>query len=48
MTVKAQILAKLAEVADLLAEAECDGEQDVPEVGEKLDTLMEAVDYYVD
>ena len=48
MNVKEQILEKLAEVADLLLEAKCDGEGDVPEVGEKLDTLLEAVDYYVD
>ena len=42
------ILAKLAEVEELLAEATCAGDTSVPEVGEMLDTLVQAVDYYVD
>ena len=48
MNVKEQLLEKLAEVADLLLEAKCDGEGDVPEVSEMLNTLVDAVDYYVD
>ena len=42
------ILAKLAEVEAMLEKATCDGEADVPEVGDVLNTLVEAVDYYVD
>ena len=45
---KQAILDKLAEVEAMLEKATCDGEADVPEVGELLNTLTEAVDYYVD
>lgn len=53
MSVKAQILAKIAEIEDLLLEAECEGKQFVElecysEVDEAVSTLLQAVDYYVD
>ena len=53
MTVKAQILAKLAEVEALLAEAECDGMQLAElecfeEVESAVGALSQVVDYYVD
>jgi hypothetical protein len=48
------ILAKLAEVEDMIAEAECDGKS-LPEhdnayrdIMDKLSALTQAVDYYVD
>jgi hypothetical protein len=51
---KAEILAKLAEISDMLAEATCDGEQ-LAEVDLVFDEVMgyvgqleQAVDYYVD
>lgn len=47
-----QILAKLAEVADMLATATCDGtllDGDVAEeVNSTLSTLQQQVEYYVD
>jgi hypothetical protein len=46
--IKQQIFDKLREVEQLLEKATCDGEADVPDVGEMLNTLVEAVDYYVD
>lgn len=53
MTVKEQILSKLAEVEALLLEAQCDGEQLAElECFEEVDTafahLVQTVDYYVD
>jgi hypothetical protein len=53
MNVKAQILAKIAEIEDLLLEAECDGKQFAElECYEEVDTavahLAQVVDYYVD
>ena len=42
------ILAKLAEVEAMLEKATCDGEPGIPEAGELLNTLVEAVDYYAD
>ena len=53
MTVKEQILAKLAEVEALLLEAECEGEQFAEqecygEVDTALNNLFEQVAYYVD
>lgn len=53
MTVKEQILEKLAEVEALLLEAECDGEQFAEqecfgEVDTTLQELFEKVAYYVD
>ena len=45
---KDAILAKLAEVEAMLDKATCDGEADIPDVGDMLNTLIEAVDYYVD
>ena len=53
ITVKEQILAKLAEVDDLMLEAECDGEQLAElecfaELEGALNTLTAAVDYYID
>ena len=47
------ILAKLAEVEDMLLEATCDGRQLAEldcysDVGDALSTLTQAVDYYVD
>jgi len=45
---KDEILAKLAEVEAMLAKATCDGEADIPDVDDMLNTLIEAVDYYVD
>lgn len=53
MTVKQEILNKLAEIETLLAEASCDGEQLAEldcyaEVSGAVTTLVEAVDYYVD
>jgi hypothetical protein len=50
---KAEILAKLAEVAEMLMEATCDGEQLAEldcysDVADKLAALEDAVDYYVD
>ena len=48
-----EILAKLAEIEDLLLEATLDGEQLAEmdcfaEVNTALNTLVQAVDYYVD
>jgi len=53
MTVKAQILEKLAEIETLLLEASCEGEQLAElECFEEVDTalahLAQTVDYYVD
>jgi hypothetical protein len=53
MNVKEQILAKLAEVENLLAEAECEGEQLAEQecygdIDTTLSTLFEQVAYYVD
>jgi hypothetical protein len=45
---KDAILAKLAEVEAMLEKATCDGEPGIPEAGDALNTLIEAVDYYVD
>lgn len=50
---KADILAKLAEIAEMLEEASCDGEQLAEqacysEVTDALSALEQAVDYYVD
>jgi hypothetical protein len=45
---KDAILAKLAEVEAMLDKATCDGDADIPDVGDMLNTLIEAVDYYVD
>ena len=50
---KAEILAKLAEVAEMLEEATCEGKQLAElkcytDVADKLTALEEAVDYYVD
>jgi hypothetical protein len=52
-TVKEQIFAKLAEIEDLLQEAECDGKQLAElECFEQVDTavahLTQTVDYYLD
>jgi hypothetical protein len=51
--VKKAIFAKIAEIEDLLLEAECDGEQFVSldcysEVDSTISTLLQTVDYYVD
>jgi hypothetical protein len=53
MTVKAEILAKIAEIEDLLLEAECEGAQLAElECYEEVDMavahLLQVVDYYVD
>lgn len=53
MTVKAEILAKIAEIEDLLLEAECEGAQLASlECYEEVDTavghLLEVIGYYVD
>jgi hypothetical protein len=53
MNVKEQILAKLAEIENLLVDAECDGLQLAElECFEEVDTavahLAQVVDYYVD
>ena len=53
MSVKAEILAKIAEIEDLLLEAECEGKQFAElecysEVDEAVSMLLQAVDYYVD
>jgi hypothetical protein len=53
MSVKEEILAKLAEIEELLLEAECDGLQLAElECFEQVDTavahLAQTVDYYVD
>ena len=53
MDVKAEILAKIAEIESLLLEAECDGIQLAELEGfEEVDTavahLAQVVDYYVD
>jgi len=53
MSVKEQILAKLAEVEALLAEAECEGVQFAElecfgEVDTALNNLFEQVAYYID
>ena len=53
MDVKAEILAKIAEIENLLLEAECDGVQLAELEGfEEVDTavahLAQVVDYYVD
>jgi len=53
MSVKEEILAKLAEIEELLQEAECDGLQLAElECFEQVDTavahLAQTVDYYVD
>ena len=53
MDVKAEILAKLAEIEDLLTEAQCEGQQLAElECFEEVDTavahLAQVVDYYVD
>ena len=53
MNVKAEILAKLAEIEDLLQDAECDGQQLAElECFEQVDTalahLAQTVDYYLD
>lgn len=51
--IKAEILAKIAEIEDLLLEAECDGVQFASlDCYEEVDTavghLLEQIDYYVD
>jgi hypothetical protein len=51
--IREQILAKLAEVDELLMEAECNGEQLAEldcfsEVEGALNTLSQTVDYYID
>jgi hypothetical protein len=48
-----EILAKLAEIEDMLAEATCDGEQLAElacfaDVTDKVGALAQAVEYYVD
>ena len=53
MNVKAEILAKIAEIENLLQDAECDGVQFAElECFEEVDTavahLAQVVDYYVD
>jgi len=53
MTVKAEILAKIAEIEELLLDAECDGAQLAElECFEDVDTavahLAQVIDYYVD
>ena len=53
MNIKAQILAKIAEIEDLLLEAECEGKQFAEldcysEVDNAVSTLLQTVDYYVD
>ena len=53
MSVKAEILAKIAEIEDLLLEATCEGEQLAEldcysDVDTAISTLLQAVDYYVD
>lgn len=53
MSVKAQILAKLEEIENLLLEASCEGEQLAEldcyaEVEGAVSTLAQTVDYYVD
>jgi hypothetical protein len=53
MTVKAEILAKIAEIEELLLDAECDGAQLAElECFEEVDTavahLAQVVDYYLD
>jgi hypothetical protein len=53
MNVKAEILAKIAEIEDLLVDAECEGVQLAElecyeEVGMALGHLAQVVDYYVD
>ena len=53
MNVKAEILAKLAEIEELLLEAQCEGEQLAElECFEEVDTavahLSQVVDYYLD
>jgi hypothetical protein len=53
MNVKAEILAKLAEIEDLLLEAECEGKQFAElDCFEEADTavahLAQVVDYYID
>jgi hypothetical protein len=53
MTIREQILTKLAEIENLLLEAECDGEQLAElECYEEVDMavahLTQVVDYYVD
>ena len=53
MEVKQQILALLAEVEAMLLEASCDGEQLAQlscfaDVEGPLNTLVQAIDYYVD
>ena len=49
---KEDILAKLAEIEDMLQNATCDGETlrdaDVVDIDEALNTLTQAVDYYLD
>lgn len=51
--IKAEILAKIAEIEDLLLEAECDGVQFAEldcykEVDSAVGNLLEQIDYYVD
>ena len=53
MSVKAEILAKIAEIEDLLLEAQCDGAQLAEldcysDIDNAVSTLLQAVDYYVD
>ena len=53
MNIKAEILAKIAEIEDLLQDAECEGKQFAElECFEEVDTavahLAQVVDYYVD
>lgn len=53
MTVKEKILALLAEVDNLLVDADCDGEpltelDCYSDVTNALGTLTQAIDYYVD
>ena len=53
MNVKAEILAKLAEIEDLLVDAQCDGAQLAElECFEEVDTavahLAQVIDYYLD
>ena len=51
--IKAEILAKIAEIEDLLLEAQCDGMQLAEldcykEVDTAVGNLLEQIDYYVD
>ena len=51
--VKKAIFAKIAEIEDLLLEAQCEGKQFVEldcysEVDSTISTLLQTVDYYID